>query len=273
MHFDIVLSPRDPAELHSLALAVSTPGSRDRGHFLTVPQFASRFGRTRASLRAARAALHGVGLAPRPATPNGLIIPVFTTVRQAAASLHTSFVNYKLSSGRVAFANTSAPRLPSALAKMTTAVIGLNDLAVAPVLPRMPVTARRHGKPAEAPASGPVACTAAVNKAAATGRVDLPATGIRILVDVALQFRLPGGKRRHDGLFELDPWSASDISSSRPVMARTSRSRASTLTVARHRAGESEAALDIETRHHAGPAGEALRIRRSPVTSVLDLDR
>ena len=147
LHFDIVLSPRDPAELHSLALAVSTPGSRDRGHFLTVPQFASRFGRTRASLRAARAALHGVGLAPRPATPNGLIIPVFTTVRQAAASLHTSFVNYKLSSGRVAFANTSAPRLPSALAKMTTAVIGLNDLAVAPVLPRMPVTARLTASP------------------------------------------------------------------------------------------------------------------------------
>src|SRR5215471_12892821 len=42
LHFDIGLTPRDPAGLHSLALYVSTPGSPDHRLFLTVPQFAAR---------------------------------------------------------------------------------------------------------------------------------------------------------------------------------------------------------------------------------------
>lgn len=248
LHFDIVLSPRDPAGLHSLALAVSTPGSPDRGRFLTVPQFASRFGRTRASLLAARAALRGIGLAPGPATSNGLIIPVFTTVKQAAARLHTRFVNYRLSSGRVAFANTSAPRLPSALANITTAVIGLNDLAIAPVLPRMPVTGRRHHERSAATASGPVACNAAVNEAAATGGWTYPQLASAYSLTSLYNSGYLGGNGATIGLFELDPWSASDISSFQtcygtnvPITSVNVDGGAGTGP------GEGEAALDIET--------------------------
>ena len=103
--------------------------------------------------------------------------------------------------------------------------------------------------------------------------MDLPATGIRILVDVALQFRLPGGNGATIGLFELDPWSASDISSFQtcygtnvPITSVNVDGGAGTGP------GESEAALDIETAITLAPQVK-LYVYDAPVTSVLDLDR
>ena len=49
-----------------------------------MPQFAARFGQSPPAIQAADAALRGAKLAPGPVAANGLVIPVSTTVGQAA---------------------------------------------------------------------------------------------------------------------------------------------------------------------------------------------
>jgi subtilase family serine protease len=253
LDFDIVLNPRDPAGLKALALAVSTPGSPDRGQFLTVPQFAARFGQTPAAIQAADTALRGVGLTPGRAAADGLVIPVSTTIGQAAAGLHTSFANYKLSSGRVAFANTSAPSLPSAVASLTAAVIGLNDLATPVTSPPKAAAAAAATAKATAAAPdanqpvGPVACKAAAAEAQSTGGWTYPQLAAAYSLTGLYQHHYEGSGTRI-ALFELDPWSQADISAFKSCYgAGTSITSVKVDGGDGTGVGEGEAALDIET--------------------------
>jgi subtilase family serine protease len=247
LHFDIVLNPRHPAQLGSFALAVSTPGSPERGHFLTVRQFAARFGQAPATLEAAETALSGIGLKPGQATRNGLVIPLYTTFGQAAASLHTTFVNFRLSSGRIAFANTSAPRLPSSLARLTVGIMGLDNLAV-PVI-RPPSASRRAGKSVRGgpEASGPQPCEAAIEEAESRdGWTYNQLASAYGLTSLYTDGYLGQGVRV--ALFEIDPWALSDAESFEscygikvPITAVSVDGGAGTGS------GEGEAALDMDT--------------------------
>lgn len=242
IRLDVVLNPRDPAGLSALALAVSTPGSPEAGRFLTVPQFAARFGQTSATIQAVDRMLRHLGLNPGRAAKDGLIIPVSSTFRQAAESFGVSFADYRLRSGRVAFANTTAPHLPSALARLTTAVIGLNNLATA-----TPLSASNRASASGPALAGPSACKAASREARRTHGWTYPklasAYGINKLF-----------KRGHLGagtriaLFELDRWSGTDIA--RFQRCYKTRVRISSVKVDGgdgSGAGAGEAALDIET--------------------------
>jgi subtilase family serine protease len=253
LHFDVVLNPRDPAGLHSLALAVSTPGSPQRGHFLTVRQFAARFGQSAAAIRTAEADLTGIGLKPSPATANGLVIPVYTTFGKAAAALHTRFVDYRLSSGRIAYTNTSAPRLPSSLTRLATAVVGLDNL-VAPVIRPLPSgghpasrAGRARPEQVRPQASGPQPCEDAIEEAesvdgwtynqfaSAYGLSDLYADGYL-------------GQGVRIALFELDAWSPSDVKSFQSCYGtKVPITSVSVDGGAGSGPGEGEAALDMDT--------------------------
>jgi subtilase family serine protease len=251
IHFDLVLTPRDPAGLHALALAVSTPGSPDRGRFLSVPQFAARFGQTRSAIHSADSALRHLGLRPGPATANGLVVPVVTTAGQAARSLHTEFTDYRLSSGRLAFANTAAPRLPASLAHLTTAVIGLNDLATSAISPLAKAAGSRNltrsaGLKKKRPI-GPTACKAASKQAKKdngwTYRQLAAAYSINSLYK---QHHFGSGVRI--ALFELDAWSSSDVANFQKCYK--TKARVTSVKVDGGDgggAGGGEAALDIDT--------------------------
>ena len=260
LRFDLVLDPRDPAGLRAFALGVSTPGSGDYRHFLTPAQFAARFGQRPSVIRAAGVALRAIGLIPGPAAGDRLVIPVTTTIGQASASLHTGFARYRLGSGRVAFANTAAPRLPAAVASLTAAVIGLNDLVTPATSPRMPGAARRTrtapqsrgtgpvlaGGPAR---SGPAACQAAVQAAVTDRGWTYPS--------LASAYSISGLYRRGDlgqgiriALFELAPTPPQDIATFQrcyrthvPVRTVEVDGGASTGTVQ----NIVEATLDVET--------------------------
>jgi subtilase family serine protease len=249
LHFDIVLNSRNPAGLQAFAMAVSTPGSPERGHFLTVRQFAARFGQPPATIRAAIAALRGTGLAPGRAAANGLVIPVYTTFKKAALALHTRFVNYRLSSGRVAFANTSAPRLPSSLARLTTGVIGLDDLVAPAISPPRGVGGHRAGSRVrqQPQASGPTPCAAAVSAAEEndgwTYNQLASVYGLSSLYADGYE-----GQGVRVALFELDAWEKSDEQGFQscygekvPVIAHNVNGGAGTGP------GEGEAALDMDT--------------------------
>ena len=212
-------------------------------------QFAARFGQPSSVIQAADVALRGAGLTPGPAAANGLVIPVSTTVGQATTSLHTSFSDYKLSSGRIAYANTAAPQLPNELASQAMAIIGLNNLATPVSTPPTPATASgdKASVDAAAQAAGPAACSAAKSEAGSSGGWTYPqlATAYSIK-SLYAQGHLGAGTRI--ALFELDPWSTSDVSAFQKCYGTNVSIKSVKVDGGDGKgAGEGEAALDIDT--------------------------
>ncbi len=128
LRLTIALAPRDPDGLAALATAISKPGSADFRRYLTVAQFARRFGATPAHAAAVESALRNTGLAVGNETANHLTIPVTGTAAQVERAFSISLSQVKLPNGRVAYANTQAPRLASGIAGYVQGVIGLDDV-------------------------------------------------------------------------------------------------------------------------------------------------
>jgi len=103
---------------------VSTPGSASYHHYLAKGQFGPMFGATASTVAAVTRQLSAAGLVPGPLGADGVTIPVTTTIAQAKQAFGTDFAGYALADGSTAYANTSAPLVPSAV----TGVVGLNDL-------------------------------------------------------------------------------------------------------------------------------------------------
>jgi subtilase family serine protease len=126
----VALEPRDPAALERFAEEVATPGSPVYGDDLSVPQFAARFGPTSAQMATVRGALAARGLDVGAPSANGLSLPVTATAAEAEAAFATAISRVETGAGRVAFANRSAPAVPTRAAPYVQGVIGLDDLAV-----------------------------------------------------------------------------------------------------------------------------------------------
>jgi subtilase family serine protease len=101
LRLTVVLAPQ--AGLNAYATAVSTPGSAFYGHFLSVSQFARRFGATPAQVAAVSTALRAAGLSVGRASANQLMIPVTGTAGQVEKAFSVSLKQVKLSSGRVPY--------------------------------------------------------------------------------------------------------------------------------------------------------------------------
>ena len=245
--FDVVLRPRAAASLQSLARAVSDPASPDHGHYLTTSQFAARFGASSATVSKVDGALRAVGLRPGPVSANHLIISVETTVSQAERSLGTGFESYRLSGGRVAMANTDAPRLPARIGGLVQAVLGLNTLATDEVTPPVAKDTSGTSTRATPAASGPSACSAAVNAGQETGGWTENQLA-KAYSFTGLYTKGQLGAKTTVALFELDPYATSDISA-----FQTCYKTAVPITKINvdggdgTGAGEGEATLDIET--------------------------
>jgi subtilase family serine protease len=175
LHLTIALQARDPRALHALATAVSTPGTPAHGRYLTVSQFARRYGATASQLASVSAALRAGGLHVGAPTANHLAIPASGTVAQVQRAFSVTEAQVRLPGGRVAFANDRAPRLAAGIARSVQAVLGLDD--VAPQQPQEPQELIRpraagHRTPtarAHAIGSGAVPCAAAVNASTTMG--------------------------------------------------------------------------------------------------------
>jgi subtilase family serine protease len=171
----IALQPQDPSGLAAFATAVSTPGSAEFRHYLTVPEFAQRFGATPAAIGAVQSSLRAAGLQVGSVPANDLTIPVKGTAAQVQSAFSLSLAQVKLASGRTAYANEQAPALPASIAGYVQGVIGLSD--VVPDQPagllqsrigRAPGSAGpAHGsraQDAQALTGGPQPCSAATNE-------------------------------------------------------------------------------------------------------------
>ena len=246
LEFDIVLRPRDPRGLRALATAVSVPASRAYRHFLRPAQFAARFGQPQAAIGSVDAALRDVGLAPGPVSVNHLVIPVATTVGRARAILHTGFELYRLTSGRLALANTSAPQLPATVARLTQAVLGLNNLAAVRPAATRPAHHQRRASSAAPAVTGPQPCPAVVRLARRTGSW----TYDQLASAYSFTSRSAAGRQGAGmtvALFEQEAWRASDVRKFQACYG--TGAQVSTVKLdggAGHRPGL-EATLDIET--------------------------
>jgi subtilase family serine protease len=128
LHITVSMRPQDASGLQALATAVSTPGSPEFRQYLTVPQFASRFGATQTALSAVESELVANGLTVGDVPANHLTIPASGTAAQIERAFAVSMQQVKLASGRTAFANAQAPALPATVAQYVQGVVGLDDL-------------------------------------------------------------------------------------------------------------------------------------------------
>jgi Pro-kumamolisin, activation domain/Subtilase family len=164
----VALEPGDPAGLEAFAAAVSTPGSPVYGQYLSVPDFAARFGATPAQVATVRSALLARGLQVGEPSANDLSLPVSATAAEAEAAFGTTLERIQTADGRVAYANTSAPRIAAPAAPYVAGVIGLDDLNVPERQPVEPAAAGSEAPSADAAAE---AESAALPQPAATGGV------------------------------------------------------------------------------------------------------
>ena len=150
LRLTVVLAPQ--AGLAAYATAVSTPGSPFDGRFLSVSQFARRFGATPAHVAAVTSTLRAAGLKVGRPSANQLMIPVSGSAAQVEQAFSVSLARVKLSSGRIAYTNEQAPALPSSIASDVQGVVGLSDVAqYEPAQLRKPNPKQRLSAPRGAP--------------------------------------------------------------------------------------------------------------------------
>ena len=138
----ISLASRDPLAMQTMATAVSTPGSPVYRHYLSVAQFAERFGAPRSHIAAVSRALRAEGLHVGSVDANHLSLNVTGTAARVQSAFATRLARVRLSTGATAYADRRLPTLPASVASDVDAVVGLNTL-VAPSPTRSP-RARRH---------------------------------------------------------------------------------------------------------------------------------
>jgi hypothetical protein len=126
----VALRPTDAGALARYATAVSTPGSAVFHRYLSLAEFRRLFAPSGGQVAAVDAALRAQGLDPGPVSANGLLIPVDGNAGPIAQGFGTSLERYRLASGRIAYANTTAPQIASAVAPLIQGVIGLSDLSL-----------------------------------------------------------------------------------------------------------------------------------------------
>jgi subtilase family serine protease len=130
LHLTVALAPQDPGALASLASEVSTPGSPLFRRYLSVGEFAQRFGASDAAISTVRSALSSQGLSVGAPTANGLTLPVTATAAQVEKALATPLSQVALAGGRTAYANDQAPAIPADASRYVQGIIGLSDLTL-----------------------------------------------------------------------------------------------------------------------------------------------
>jgi subtilase family serine protease len=198
----VALTPSDPAALAQYAQAVNTPGSPLYHQFITVDQFAQRFGADAQSTDALRDALAQAGLIVGSRSANGLELPVSGTAAQVESAFATDLQHVTLADGVASYADTTAPSLPQAAAGAVQDVAGLDSL---PVAAPAGLTAGSSVPNAAAP-GGPSTCAGAQETGANTAQEIASAYGLN-----GLWAQGDVGTGTTVALFELEPYTASDV--------------------------------------------------------------
>ena len=126
----VSLAQRDPAGLQSFLKQVADPASAQYKHYLTVKQFAQRFGATPATAAEVSSYLTSHGLKVGQVTANGLTLTATGSATQIEKAFGTTLATYRDHTGRQFYANEGAPEIPAGIAAAVTDVSGLSNYAV-----------------------------------------------------------------------------------------------------------------------------------------------
>jgi hypothetical protein len=262
---EISLAPAHPAALNAFVGAVSTPGSPDYRHFLGTGQFAARFGATPQTLQAVRSWLAGTGLHVTGTDPDDLFVRFSGTAIAVASAFGVSVKRYRFGAVH-GFAAAGVPLVPASLVAQVRGIVGLSSLDV----PRPQVetgngppssgSTSSGGGPAAAPhiSSVPTACSAAQSAASTgAGYTDTQVASVYGLDGLYNQGLFGAGVTV--ALFELEPFSASDISAFESCYGiSTSVTPVLVNGGAGSGTGSGEAALDIEQVAALAPQSQIL---------------
>ncbi len=255
LHLDIAMASRDPLALARFAKAVSTPGSREYGHYLSVAQFRSRFGPTDAHLAAVRSALRREGLSVGTVTANGLTLPVSGSAGQVQRAFSVSLERVRTAGGRIAYRNRQAPAVPAAVAPWVQGVLGLSD--VTPDQPAGIVHVSQHRHLGALPLAAHAISHVPTNggpQPMCSGALDQQANNGLTADEIATAYGFSSfygagnlGQNQKIALVEEQPFNATDIATYQACYGTTAA--VNTINVAGGPAAgadDGESALDIE---------------------------
>jgi len=215
----VTIEPRDSGPGWRPSPRRCPPRAPQYGRYLPRGQFGATFGPSTSTLSAVRAWLVPTGLRVAAPSPDGLLIRVTGTVAQMEQHLRGAPGRSASTRRTGGAAETANPEVPAALAGFIGGVIGLSTVARAhPQLrPGPSASTTLHGSGSAAtpglsgPHAGPSACPAARDATAGSAWTadQLAATyGLNTLYG---QGRVGAGQQV--GIFELEPFTAGDISS------------------------------------------------------------
>jgi subtilase family serine protease len=273
LSIEVTLNVPHQAALTAFLGGLSDPQSPDYQQFLRPGQFGPRFGPSLGQVAAVEQSLRAAGLSPGSVSANRLAIPVTGTAAAIQHAFGITLENYRLPGGRDAFASTSAPMFPAAVAPLVQGVLGLTDVyPVQSLISRSPGTAPVASKvtgraarpaPAASAATGPQPCAAASDSGALTANTLAGVYGTNLLYDTG-----DLGKGARIGVAELEPNLHSDISAyERCYRISTKVKYLKVDGGVKSGAGAGEAALDIETIAGLVPKG-SIDVYQAPDTGT-----
>ncbi|MBV8219843.1 MAG: putative Ig domain-containing protein [Solirubrobacterales bacterium] len=200
VHATVALAPRDPAALAAYAVAVTSPGSPLYRHYLTVAQFARRFGASAGAIAKVRAVLAARGVTVGAVTANRLALEVSSPPRPSGVYAPAASVIPDLSRFVQAVIGPGAAA-PSASVTMHTG----------PIFGPVPTAGARTAPIARAADTGELQpCVAARAVAASAGAY----TSDEIASAYGLSHYYAAGDEGRGvtiAVYELEPFSASDV--------------------------------------------------------------
>ncbi len=276
----LVLRPSDEQALESFIAGATSKGSPLFGHYLSKGQFAARFGPSTGTVAAVKAQLERDGLRVDGVASDGLLVDFSGPSSRVGSAFATGLDSYRLADGAVGHATTSAPSLPSSIARSVAAVMGLDDLVHPhPLRVRRPAALRGRFPAAQAatfahPPGSPDACRDARAAAIESGGLTddqiayaYGAFGLYGLGDT--------GSGVHIGVFEEEPFLRSDIERFDTCyfgakVAASMRSRLSVIPleggIPQGPGSEGEALLDVEDVSAMAP-GADIDVYENPETA------
>jgi subtilase family serine protease len=278
VHASVALSPRHAAELAAYARAVVTPGASLYHRYLSVAQFAARFGLTAAQVARVRRALLVQGLAVGPISANRLTLPVTATAAVASRAFSTSFERFAMAGGATGYTHAATPTVSGAIAGLVQGVVGLQS--VAPSASVIVHRARRSGsvrgqrpgatvtqRNALLAGSGPQPCADARN--AGAGGAGYTADQIASAYGLSNYYAAGNqGRGVTIAVYELEPFSATDVAAYQACYG-TSTS-VTTIPVdggAGRGYGSGEAAMDVQDLIGLAPQA-SIKVYEGPATGA-----
>jgi len=246
LSLSITLSLHHPAALQHYVQAIYTPGSSFYHRYLRPTEFAAQYGPTAQDVQQVSSYLQAQGFTVTHAVVGEQVLDFRGSVAQAEQAFGIQIKLYRAVDGHVFYANNSAPSVPFALRPLVQAMSGLSSIE------------RRQHPPlrSQATTKGTSTLNGATTRVANT--VSCPGAG-----SLASQYYTPAqfasaynfsrlysagyhGEGQSAALFELDSFTASDISAYQACFAPNSPTRINTSVIDGGVSSPGAGALEVE---------------------------